>query len=182
MLAARQALPLARRRELDARLCAHVLDFLAAMPQCGVAAFHAVRGEPELGPALAALDAGGYRVHLPILVDQHLEFRRWTRGASMQRNRYGIPEPLDGQPCAAAQLDCVLMPLLAFSAAGGRLGMGGGFYDRSFAFRLQQPAGAGPRLVGVAYGLQQADELVVEPWDVPLDAVITETGVLHCKP
>ena len=70
------------------------------------------------------------------------------------------------------------MPLVAFSAAGTRLGMGGGYYDRSFAFRHGR--GAPPRLVGVGYGFQREDALAAEPWDVPLDAVATEAGLFAC--
>jgi 5-formyltetrahydrofolate cyclo-ligase len=68
---------------------------------------------------------------------------------------------------------------VAFSATGDRLGMGGGYYDRSFAFRLQ--SSAPPRLVGVGYGFQRHDGLRAEPWDVPLDAVVTEDGLLACR-
>lgn len=181
MLAARQSLDGAQRERLDFLLCGQVLRFLEARPGSKLAAFHAFRGEPELQPALSALDASGYQVHLPVLVDQHLHFRRWTHGIRLTKNRYGIPEPLDGAPCAAEELDCVLMPLVAFSVNGARLGMGGGYYDRTFAFRRDPQAQASPQLVGIAYGLQQADSLPVEPWDVPLDAVITDQGVHSCQ-
>lgn len=181
MLGARQSLDSAQRERLDLLLCGQVMRFVEGRPGDKLAAFHAFGGEPELEPVLAALDAAGYQIHLPILLDRQLLFRRWTRGARLTNNRYGIPEPLDGAPCLAEDLDCVLMPLVAFSVSGGRLGMGGGYYDRTFAFRRDPQAGTLPQLVGVAYCLQQVDSLPVEPWDVPLDAVITDQGVHHCQ-
>jgi 5-formyltetrahydrofolate cyclo-ligase len=68
----------------------------------------------------------------------------------------------------------VLLPLLGFDAAGTRLGMGGGYYDRSFAFR--QGRAAPPLLVGVGFACQELPALAPEPWDVPLDALLTERG------
>ncbi|MGY6553976.1 MAG: 5-formyltetrahydrofolate cyclo-ligase [Wenzhouxiangella sp.] len=181
MLAARQALDNTQRERLDLLLCGQVMRYVEGRPGDRLAAFHAFGGEPELQPALSALDAAGYQIHLPILQGRQLLFRRWTRGAVLTKNRYGIPEPLAGTPCGAEELDCVLMPLVAFSVSGARLGMGGGYYDRTFAFRRDAQAACVPQLVGVAYCLQQVDGLPVEPWDVPLDAVITDQGVHRCQ-
>lgn len=182
LLAARQALPDGVRALLDARIAGHLLHDLALEPDQAIAAYHACRGEPEMGSALLALHAAFCRVHLPVLVGQAMQFRRWTPGARLTANRYGIPEPLDGEPCAPQALNWVLLPLVAFSAAGGRLGMGGGYYDRTFGFCLQQPAGSRPPLLGVAYSLQEVDRLPMEAWDVPLDGVVTEQGLRWFSP
>lgn len=175
--AARRRLAAPERARLDLLICGHLLRVLE---QCGggtVAAYHACGGEPDLAPALLALDRAGYRVHLPVLLDQALQFRRWTPSALLTPNRYGIPEPVGGLAGAVEELDWVLLPLVAFSPAGARLGMGGGYYDRTFAFCLQSPIGSRPSLIGVAYGLQQVDSLPVDPWDVPLDGVVTDQGM-----
>ncbi|NDY96596.1 5-formyltetrahydrofolate cyclo-ligase [Wenzhouxiangella limi] len=177
LLAQRLALPEARRRVLDRQLCAQVLGFMAERPGVRVAAFLPFRGEPDLRPALHVLQEAGRDIHLPVLVDAAMEFRRWESGEALVANRFGIPEPAHGRLCAPEQLDWVLMPLVAFSTTGTRLGMGGGFYDRSFAFRLQPGRPPGPTLVGVAYGLQEVNSLPAQHWDVPLDAIITDYGV-----
>ena len=65
------------------------------------------------------------------------------------------------------------MPLVGFDEEGGRLGMGGGFYDRSFAFTRIRPR-LRPTLIGLAHELQKVQKLPVEPWDIPLDAVVTD--------
>jgi 5-formyltetrahydrofolate cyclo-ligase len=175
--AARRRLAGSERARLDLLICGHLLHVLEQRAGGAVAAYHACGGEPDLAPALLALDRTGYRVHLPVLQGQVLQFRRWTPGALLMPNRYGIPEPLDGLAGAAEELDWVLLPLVGFSPAGARLGMGGGYYDRTFAFCLQRPMGSRPSLIGVAYGLQQVDSLPMQPWDVPLDGVVTDRGM-----
>ncbi len=115
---------------------------------------------------------------LPVLGQGHrLHFAPWRPGAALVHNRFGIPEP---DVDAAALLEpeamaLVVMPLVGFDLGGRRLGMGGGWYDRNFAFRLR--AAAPPWLVGAAFDLQQVDRLDAADWDVPLDAVCTESAL-----
>ena len=115
---------------------------------------------------------------LPVLhQDDRLRFAPWRVGAPLTTNRYGIPEP-DVPATAlleAAQMAMVVLPLVAFDAQCRRLGMGGGWYDRSFAFR--QEHAAPPWLVGAAFATQQVDHLDPEAWDVTLDAVCSESAV-----
>lgn len=119
---------------------------------------------------------------LPMLRDDgSLGFGPWRPGDALVSNRYGIPEP-DLQPAsmlAATDMAVVLLPLLAYTRVGQRLGMGGGFYDRSFAFRNGQSAP--PLLVGVGYSSQEVEGFVAEAWDVPLDAVATEREWIDCR-
>lgn len=180
LLRQRERLHEHRRRQLDRAVCAHLLRFLDDRDCLHLAAYHAFRGEPDLAPALEALHHAGRRVYLPVVDGSEMSFRRWQPGAVMTANRFGIPEPLTGRQIEVEQLELVMMPLVAFSAAGTRLGMGAGFYDRRFAFCLDRPD-SGPLLVGAAYGVQEVDSLPAERWDVPLDAVITERGVRYFR-
>ncbi len=177
LLAERLALPEARRQVLDRQLCAQVLGFLAERSGARISAFLPFRGEPDLKPVLNVLRESGRAIHLPVLAEAGMEFRRWVPGEELVPNRFGIPEPVHGDACPPDALDWVLMPLLAFSASGTRLGMGGGFYDRAFAFRLEPTVRPKPTLVGVAYSLQEVNSLPAQHWDVPLDAIITDYGV-----
>ena len=79
-------------------------------------------------------------------------------------------------------LDLVLVPLVGFDDQGTRLGMGGGFYDRSFATRLFRRYWRKPRLIGVAYELQRVAHLDRQPWDVALDGVVTEQRLYLFSP
>ena len=114
-----------------------------------------------------------------IQADRSLRFAPWRPGDELVANRYGIPEPAlssDAQ-LEATQMAAILVPLLGFTRAGARLGMGGGFYDRSLAARGGHPP---PLLVGVAYPFQQLDEIPAEPWDIRLDAVVTAREYIDC--
>jgi 5-formyltetrahydrofolate cyclo-ligase len=115
--------------------------------------------------------------------DRQLQFAPWRPGEALVANRFGIPEPAEAQPLPAEAMALIVLPLVGFDATGQRLGMGGGWYDRSLAFRRDRTAPP-PWLVGVGFALQQIDALPVEPWDVPLDAVCTESNTfnLHTLP
>jgi 5-formyltetrahydrofolate cyclo-ligase len=103
-----------------------------------------------------------------------LRFGRIGRNTRMTTNRYGIAEPVDAQPLRARQLDLLLIPLVGFDWQGYRLGMGGGYYDATLAFMHHRRLWRKPRLVGVAYECQRVEMLPHDPWDMPLDAVLTE--------
>ena len=175
----RNALPAPQRMQAAEAIARHFLQIPDLAPGY-VAGYWAMGGELPLHVLQMRLGPGSSWC-LPCLEDDGtLRFAPWRPGDELVSNRFGIPEPalapssrLDG-----AELSVVLLPLVAFSAAGVRLGMGGGYYDRTFAFRRQAPAP--PRLVGVGYDLQRVDELQAEPWDVPLDAVLTESGLHPC--
>lgn len=90
------------------------------------------------------------------------------------RNRFGIREPIkSSSPLFANQLDLVLLPLLAFDRTGNRLGMGAGYYDRALQALVHQPS-TRPRLIGLAHSFQEVESIQAQPWDVTLDAIITE--------
>jgi 5-formyltetrahydrofolate cyclo-ligase len=111
---------------------------------------------------------------------RQLRFAPWRNGDALGSNRYGIPEPLlDPKSCLAPEaMQAVIVPLLGFTRHGQRLGMGGGYYDASFAFRKHQPAP--PQLIGAAFACQEIESLDAQDWDVTLDGVATEAAWLDC--
>ena len=136
-------------------------------------------GEVDLRPLLNMQSAAQQR-YLPILVrGSRLRFAPWSNNSPMRPNRFGIPEPRTHrrEHLRPNQLDAVLMPLVGFDAHGNRLGMGGGFYDRSFAFRHARRRWRKPLLIGVAFELQRCPPLPAAAWDVPLDGIVTEHGL-----
>ncbi len=110
--------------------------------------------------------------YLPVLAEQQLQFVRIDKNSLLTKNRYGILEPsLDSDKMIDLKiLDLVLMPLVAFDSQCHRLGMGGGYYDKTFHFRI----GLLPRLVGLAYDFQCVTDLPYSNLDVSLDEIITE--------
>lgn len=120
-------------------------------------------------------------VFLPVLQNysQHMIFAPYGPETRLKNNRFGIPEPdvPRNKMRAPKELDLVILPLVAFDGTGNRMGMGGGYYDRSFSFLRFALEPRRPRLVGAAHELQRVAQLEAQDWDVPLDAVVTETGV-----
>ena len=105
---------------------------------------------------------------------RRLWFSRITDRPTWYQNRFGIYEHGSIQRVRAQHLDILFMPLVAFDTHGNRLGMGGGFYDASLAYLRTRRAFRKPKLIGVAYDFQHVETLSNEPWDVPLDAVLTD--------
>lgn len=118
--------------------------------------------------------------YLPVItVDQQLQFFPYQEGDAVQANRFAILEPVKReQPIAPKDLDIVITPLLAFDQAGHRLGTGGGYYDKTFAF-LHDNYYRKPFFLGLGYAQQWAEEVPADPWDINLDGVLTEEALLR---
>ena len=143
-----------------------------------VAAYFAVNGEISLKPVIERALADGKQVFLPNLEQKALRFAPYFDEQKMRSNRFNLPEPDvdDEELLEPGELDLVLAPLVVFDADRNRIGMGGGFYDRSFAFR-KNPAISSPVLIGVAHELQKVESLQPEEWDVRLDMVVTDAAL-----
>lgn len=144
-----------------------------------IAVYIAMDGEIDPDHLIARARTAGKTLYLPVLentADGILEFAPWQIDTPLYPNRFNIPEPRMGTDLlrSAKELDLVLTPLVAFDSHGHRLGMGGGYYDRSFAFL--NTGARKPRLIGLAYEFQQVSALPAEPWDVPLAGVACERG------
>ncbi len=122
------------------------------------------------------------QVYLPVLspFQSKLYFAPYTADMDMHLNRFGIAEPVCNPVnwLTAWQLDLMLLPLVAFDANGNRLGMGGGFYDRSLAYRQSRAHSLKPKLIGLAHELQHEPQLAINSWDIPLDMIATEERVI----
>lgn len=147
-----------------------------------VAGYWATHGELPLNLVIPPLAGRGQQFLLPVIgPGTRLRFAPWQSGEDVQPNRYGIPEPVNpGELLEPFQLDLVLVPLVAFDRRGGRLGYGGGYYDRSFAFLNDQVRPTEPLLVGVGYAFQELGHIEQESWDVPLDFVATDRELIDC--
>ena len=103
----------------------------------------------------------------------HLLFMPWHAGMPLHRNRFGIGEPrLNRRRIPVWTLDVIVLPLVAFDDAGNRLGMGGGFYDRTLGTLAHRPRR--PVLLGVAHHFQRTTALTAASWDVALDGIVTD--------
>lgn len=139
-----------------------------------VSGYWAIRTELDPEPLMRALHEKGIRLCLPVIMgqDQPLRFREWVPDAPMEQGPYGAEVPASGD---WLQPDLVIVPLLSFDPRGQRLGYGGGFYDRTLA-ELSEARNV--RSIGLAYSAQEVPVVPVEPTDRPLDAIVTEEGVV----
>jgi 5-formyltetrahydrofolate cyclo-ligase len=136
----------------------------------------------EIDPRrFAAVAAPHQQLYLPVLQPfpvLTLRFVRWTPRQRLARNRFGIPEPRRGVCLPARAMDAILLPLVGFDDAGNRLGMGGGFYDRTLSF-LQRTRRPTPLLIGLAHACQQVPRLDAADWDIPLHLIVTDTRLIR---
>ena len=174
----RQALTTEQQQRAADRLALNLLGNPDLHRARHIAVYLPNDGEIDPHTYLAAARRKGVQFYLPVLHPVHrgrLVFSPYYDGVELVSNRFGIPEPpfahgLKRPPWA---LDAVLFPLVGFDESGGRLGMGGGFYDRTFAFTRLRPRMA-PKLIGIAHDFQKVGKLPVEPWDVSLHSVVTD--------
>ena len=138
-------------------------------------------GEIDPRPLLRAAQRRGKHTYLPVLnawPRRKMVFQRVSRDEKLSGNRFRIlePRPQPKRQRKAWALDLMLLPLVGFDARGGRLGMGGGFYDRCLAYLRMRKNWHKPPLLGLAHECQRVDELALASWDVPLQATVTNEG------
>lgn len=122
-------------------------------------------------------------IFLPIVQNnnkiRHLTFQHYHPQTPMRRNRFGITEPIPNprEQIPPPQLDLVIMPLTGFDNNGNRIGMGGGFYDRTFEFLLKRKQTPQPFMLGLGFQIQECETIDSRHWDIPLDGVLTEEKI-----
>ncbi len=169
------------QREKSDRICHFIHQSDIFIKATKVALYHAVRGEVDLSDIVSTtIHQKNKQLFLPVLSqqqDQGLVFAPIHENSEYQNNQFSIPEPIckEEEYILAEQLDLILVPLLGFDIQGNRLGMGGGYYDRSLAFKQQK--NKKPISIGIAYDFQKVSALTAEPWDVGLDMIATESGL-----
>lgn len=178
----RNALSAAQQAQASASVLQHLQNYPAFIASKRIALYMAADGEINPASIARELWQAGKSCYLPRLQPKQLrklEFFEYLPSTKLIPNRFGIPEPDDqqAQPIALDLLDIVLLPLVGFDRRGARLGMGGGFYDTTFAF-IRSERRTKPLLVGLAHGCQEVESLLMDDWDVPLAAIVTEQELI----
>ena len=143
-------------------------------------------GELDLTPVIHYCWQHNKSVYLPVIHpfnSNYLIFVQYHNTSQMKANKFGIEEPIaqPSQICPTAELDLLLTPLVAFDHQGNRLGMGGGFYDRTLAPLFKEPQKKVPKVIGLAHDCQQVATIPVESWDIPIPKIITPTKQIMCR-
>jgi len=177
MRARRRALAVDEKVAAAAAVASRLLALAPFRAAPALIAYVATDGEVPTEALLAAAADAGKPLHLPRLVDGVMRFAGHRLGAPLREGRFGIAEP-QSEPVDPADLveAIAIVPLVAWDLQGGRVGRGGGHYDRAFAFPYR------PRwLVGVGYAFQQVTRVPQDPWDLRLDSVVTERATVTCR-
>jgi len=173
-LAARDALDPITRIEASLAIAEQAGRALVVEAGTIISGFLPIRSEVDIRPLMSALREKGARLCLPAMINRHtIVFRDFQRGADLVDTGFGTLGP-DGT-AALLEPDMMLMPLAGFDAQGNRLGYGAGHYDRAIAGL--RAAGKTPFLVGIGFDCQQCDDIPVENHDLPLHAILTESGL-----
>lgn len=178
----RQKFPQAQQELCAAQICQHLINLPIFKCSRHIACYFAISGEVKTDGLIKAILEAKKHCYLPVLNPSQgnsLVFMPYQTHDSLQINRYGIAEPIlvAQKILPATELDVVFLPLLVFDNQGHRVGMGAGYYDRTFAFLQQNSRPSKPLLIGLAYEWQRTASITTEPWDITLDGVCTEIGM-----
>jgi 5-formyltetrahydrofolate cyclo-ligase len=169
LITCRIGLPPAVRREWGERITLRLRSLLSGRLGT-LGAYWPFRAEYDPQPLIGSMVAAGWVVALPVVIDSHgpLEYRSWRPGESLVSGVWDIPIPEKREIVIPA---IVLAPLVGFDRASYRLGYGGGYFDRTLA--ALKPA---PVAIGVGFAFQQLETIHPQPFDIPMDLIVTETG------
>lgn len=170
-LVARLALDAASHSRLCARLATHLAADLLSRPAARIGFCAPVQNEFDARPLISRLIAIGWQACMPVVETPAapMQFRPWTPQTPMTNDRHGIPIPTTAADTTAP--DILLLPLVAFDAAGYRLGYGGGYFDRTLAAYVPRPFA-----IGVGFELGRVANVYPQAHDQVCDALVTENG------
>lgn len=176
---ARAALDAETRANASSRIADNVLqsEFFAAADSIGC--YVALSDEVDTWKIIEAAWSHEKRIFAPVMrKSSPLTFRRFDSREELVRNNWGIDEPLNGESITPQALDLVITPLVAFDNERNRIGMGGGFYDRTFSFLNDTDNKGAIALIGVAFDCQCVEKITPNPWDIRLLRVFTESQTI----
>lgn len=173
-LALRDAMTVEARIEGSLAMIDHAGDHIEFEPGKVISGFWPIRSEADIRPLMAHLRSRGARLCLPVVLDREtILFRELVAGAPVVKTGFGTTGP--GPEAAVLDPDILLVPLSAFDRTGHRIGYGAGHYDR--AIERLKAKGRKPKLIGIAFDCQEVASVPAEPHDVPLDGILTESGL-----
>ncbi|PAU71712.1 5-formyltetrahydrofolate cyclo-ligase [Vreelandella alkaliphila] len=183
----RRILSLDQQKQAAAALCQRLKGLPEIRRAKRISLYLPVNGEIDPTPLIPWLRQRKVSIYLPVLrplSTNRLWFVAYRESTPMVKNRFGIAEPCSRfaadkrNRLPAWALDTLIVPLVGFDKQANRMGMGGGFYDRSLAF-MRRRQGPVPTLIGVAHACQQVDALPIEPWDIPLDVIASDIRIIR---
>ncbi len=173
----RREIPSHERAELDCLINKSIQRSGIFLRSPYIASYFANDGEPSVNFTIQTCSLTKTHHYLPVIAKKKLKFSQYTFGDPLTFNAFNIAEPITTRRLAARLLSAILVPLVGFDKQGHRIGMGGGYYDRTLDFMRQKKCKKMPLLIGIAYACQEVDSIRSQLWDIPMDAIITEQGI-----
>lgn len=176
IIAERQKLNVASQDKSSQKIKQRLITLDIFKQSKNIAIYLPIHGEVNTIPIIKTIWAENKHCYLPIVIDKNnLLFALYKKGDSLNANKYKILEPIlsPKKLISVENLNLVVVPLVGFDENRNRLGYGAGYYDRTFAFKIAKHE---PFLIGIAYELQKTP-IIPNPWDVPLDLIITEKKI-----
>lgn len=169
--------------EASKRVAAQLIYFHPLQDAQRIAHYMPTEGEIDSKFILECAPFRNKDFFLPVLNTQEktLAFYPHPLKETLIKNKYSILEPnIEGKKSIPLEnLDIIFIPLVAFDKNGNRLGRGGGYYDRTLALRNNAKK---PLFIGLAYEFQKMDHIEPQPWDIPMDFVVTENEIYERRP
>ncbi len=173
----RAELTTSKRGEASARICDIVTRAGYFRRSRNIGCYLPSDEEVDTWPIIARAFSMGKQISAPVLgKNGTMQFRELNADSSLLPNQFGLLEPQEGQFADPHRLDIVITPLVAFDNSGNRIGMGGGCFDRCFAFLKGRKTWLHPKLIGVAFDCQRVNSIASNPWDIGLFRVVTEAS------
>ena len=169
----RVLLGVSERERRTAQICGHLDQLLPNIAGRNISLYWPFLGEPDLRGWMAS--ATGATCLLPVVAEKQkpLIFKSWRMGEALVRGILNIPAPLNGEERLP---DIVIAPVIGFDAQCYRLGFGGGYFDRTLAVLEPRPVA-----IGVGFDFQEIETIYPQPHDIPMDAIVTDTGIRFRK-
>jgi len=173
----RSELTTANRDEASARICDTVTRAGYFRRSRNIGCYLPGDEEVDTWPIISRAFSMGKQISAPVLRKNGLmRFRELDADTGLSPNQFGLLEPQQGEFIDPQRLDIVITPLVAFDSSGNRIGMGGGYFDRCFAFLKGRKIWLHPKLIGVAFDCQRVTSISPNPWDIALFRIVTEAS------
>ena len=177
---ARRSLSAEQRENASSKICARIIHSHEFMSCKTIACYLPADDEVDPTAIIERAWRATKRVFAPVIdIRGNMIFRELTPNTELNRNYFGLWEPVSGKPISAKAIDLVIAPLAAFDDQCHRIGMGGGYFDRSFSFLGHRRRWLRPKLIGLAFDCQKATRISPNPWDVRLYQVVTESSQIN---